>query len=244
MVLMASSAEARRSRRQHVLPNGTTYWRSAFIHNPPQLAAPSPNAFLVEQAPDSVILPHFHQANQFQVVVAGGGRLGKHAVGRITAHYANAYTPYGPIHAGAEGLHYFTLRDDFDPGARFMPGARADLKPVRRRHALGEPLTPMTEDALAATAGIEQIAVLDPEPDGLGAWNYRVPPGTSTRGPDPHQGGGQYHVVVAGALRYGDVLLPPLSCLFISGAEAPLALSAGPRGLELLVLQFPRKTNN
>src|SRR3546814_2583395 len=54
----------------------------------------------------------------------------------VSVHYANAHTPYGPIRAEAEGLHYFTLRDDFDPGARFMPGARPELKPVRRRHAL------------------------------------------------------------------------------------------------------------
>ena len=36
-----------------------------------------PQAYLVIQPPHSVTQPHFHQTNQFQVVVAGGGSIGK-----------------------------------------------------------------------------------------------------------------------------------------------------------------------
>src|SRR3974377_183609 len=35
-------------------------------------------AFLVEKGPGAITRPHFHQADQFQVVVAGRGMLGDH----------------------------------------------------------------------------------------------------------------------------------------------------------------------
>ena len=47
---------------------------------------------------------HFHHVDQFQVIVAGGGRLGTHGVEPLAVHYAGAYTAYGPIVAGAQGV--------------------------------------------------------------------------------------------------------------------------------------------
>lgn len=240
MILIGSSTEALQQRRRHVLDNGTVYWRSPFIRTEPEDGRPSPTAFLVEQEPNSTILPHFHQANQFQVVVAGGGRLGKHPVRAVSVHYANAHTPYGPIRAEADGLHYFTLRDDFDPGARFMPGARPELKPVRRRHALSEPVTPLAAAERAAPPNGSPVPVLTPEADGLGGWLFRLPPDGTARGPDPKDGGGQYHLVVSGSLRHADAVLPRLSCIFVSSEDDAPSMAAGPDGLELLVLQFPK----
>src|SRR5262245_18405605 len=72
----------------------------------------NPQGFLVDvHQPDYVIKPHFHLVDQFQVIVSGGGTFGRHHP--ITAgslHYADAYTPYGPIVAGEKGLAFFTLR--------------------------------------------------------------------------------------------------------------------------------------
>src|SRR3546814_9517599 len=82
MILIGSSNEALQQRRRHVLGNGTVYWRSPFIRTEPEDGRPSPTAFLVEQEPNSTILPHFHQANQFQVVVAGGGAWASIPCGR------------------------------------------------------------------------------------------------------------------------------------------------------------------
>ena len=39
-----------------------------------------PMAFLVEQDPGAVVGAHYHQADQFQVMVGGSGRLGTHDV--------------------------------------------------------------------------------------------------------------------------------------------------------------------
>ena len=57
-------------------------------------------------------------------------------------HFAGAWSPYGPLAAGGDGLQYFTLRNGWDPGARYMefPDNRAALRALPRRHreAVGE----------------------------------------------------------------------------------------------------------
>jgi hypothetical protein len=70
----------------------------------------SPTVFLIEQPPNATLVPHFHRQNQFQLFVDGGGTLGKHAVETVTVHYAGAYTGYGPLISGNQGIKYFTIR--------------------------------------------------------------------------------------------------------------------------------------
>ena len=74
--------------------------------------------------------PHFHSADQYQVIVQGGGRLGVHDVGTVSVHYTDSYSAYGPIVAAGEGISWFTLRNAWDPGARYMP---ADAPATARR---------------------------------------------------------------------------------------------------------------
>ncbi len=76
------------------------------------------------------------------------------------------FRAYGPIRAGADGLHYFTLRNGWDPGARYMPEARTEL-PRPRRHRVA-----MAELSREPEAGCE--SVLGPEADGLAAWRWRL----------------------------------------------------------------------
>ena len=83
-----------------------------------------PQGFLVTQPPGSVTRPHFHETNQFQVFVDGSGRFGKKDAYPLTVQYANGHTPYGPITAGDQGVMYFTLRQRWDPGAKYMPQMR------------------------------------------------------------------------------------------------------------------------
>ena len=85
MVLIADSILARSTRRRQTL----TGWNTAFIganrytlppdEKPPADDALHPMAFLVEKGPGAVTRPHFHQTDQFQVVVAGRGMLGDYA---------------------------------------------------------------------------------------------------------------------------------------------------------------------
>ena len=134
MALTADSILARSTRRRQT----STGWNTAYIganrytlrpdETPPAEDALHPMAFLVEKVPGAVTRPHFHQADQFQVVVAGRGRLGEHEFSDGVVHYTGAYSAYGPIVAGKSGIWWFTLRNRWDPGARYMPAAQPALR--------------------------------------------------------------------------------------------------------------------
>jgi hypothetical protein len=251
MAVLASGEQARSTRRA-IVSNGVPAHLTTFIGSnrymagadappPPGPEAICPMAFLVEQPAGSVVEAHFHEANQFQVVAAGSGTLGKHALRPIAVHYSNAYSSYGPIAAGEQGLHYLTLRNGYDRGARYLPAARAELRQARRRfrEAVAEPVAPGGAAPEAAT----MEALLPEAADGLAAWRHRLPPGAALQGPDPATGDGQFWVVTAGEMRVapdGGASLPALSCAFVRPDEPPFAVTAGEAGLEVVVVQYPR----
>jgi hypothetical protein len=198
------------------------------------LAAPAgsgrPQAFLVQMCePGSVIPPHFHVEDEFQVVVAGSGSLGKHPLKGVAVHFAEAYTPYGPIRTGADGLTFFTLRAKADPGAEYMPESRARMiRKARRNVAAQVPPGPSAE-------------LWPAHADGLGAWIVRAAAGAVA--PAPRGDGRRYYLVVEGSATQGATQgatqLPRWSCIWAAaGAEAP-ALTAGPEGAGVVVIQFP-----
>lgn len=239
-----AAAEAAFATRRRAVSNGAGFWHTTFIGAnryrpeaapPPDPDAIYPMAFLVEQDADAVVGAHFHRADQFQVVLQGGGRLGTHDAGPVAVHFAGAFSAYGPIRAGADGLHYFTLRNGWDPGARYMPGARAEL-PRSRRHraAVAGPLPIHDGQATACHA------VLEAESDGLAVWRWRLPEGARLDGPDPAEGRGQFWLVLGGTLSRGEAL-GPRSCVFVGPDEPDLVATAGAGGLDVLVMQFPRR---
>ena len=245
MPVIATAEQARVNRRRGAAADGVSFWHTLYIgtsryNMAPETPDPDTNAlfpmgFLVEQDPGSVATAHYHQANQFQLVVAGEATMGTHGVGPVTVHYAGAHTAYGPIRASLEtGVHYFTLRNGFDPGARFMsaPDNRAALRALPgRRH----------REAVAGPLNTETGPILGPEPDGMGAWRHRVMAGERVIGPDPAWGGGQYWVVVAGELTHDGQAIPPLSCVFVYPDDAPFSAFAGADGVDVIVMQFPSR---
>jgi hypothetical protein len=243
MRLIADPDTVRRTRRRGHSA-GNDFWITAYMGTnrydpaaapPPTDGALYPMAFLVEQDPGCVAPAHFHQADQFQVVVHGAGQLGTHDVAPVTVHFTGKWSPYGPLVAGPAGLHYFTLRNGWDPGARYMREERAALRAIpgrRHREAVSSP-APIGSDPGGA-------ACIAPAEDGLTALRFRLPAGGSAAGPDPAGGRGQYWVVLAGGLRVEEAELGPLGCLFLSPDEPAFTAVAGSQGAELLALQFPR----
>jgi hypothetical protein len=163
--------------------------------------------------------------------------MGLHEIRPVTVHFTGAHTAYGPIKASRdEGVWYFTLRNGFDPGARFMriPENRVALRTIagrKHRESVAGPLA-------APTAPAETL--LGPDPDGMTAGRYSLPSGEAVIGPDPSLGRGQYWVVTAGSLCHGGETLPALSCAFVFPDDSAFQSAAGPDGVELVVMQFPR----
>src|SRR5262245_39919213 len=203
MILTANSEVARQTARRKT-GNG---WHTTFIGQnrntlkqgqaAPEAGVLYPMAFLVEKEPHAVVKPHFHQADQYQVVVQGGGRMGTHDVGTVAVHYTDAWSAYGPIIAADDGISWFTLRNAWDPGAQYIPAAREHLRAARQRNlqhreATAPPMPVASAAELARTERLSCLTVIEPGADGMATWRYRLPPGASLSGPDPRQGGGQF----------------------------------------------------
>lgn len=199
-----------------------------------------PQGFLVDQPPGSITRPHFHETNQFQVFVGGSGRFGKKPALPVTVQYASGHTPYGPISAGADGVRYFTLRQRWDPGAKYMPAMRDRLVRGRQRQHLAPGIEVSEPAALQSLDDVVVDMLIGPDSDGLLGAMVRVPPGAVAHLPDASEGGGQYHVVIGGSIQHGRADLPLLSCQFASAEEGRCDVQAGEAGLVLLVLRFPR----
>ncbi len=238
MISGATYEQSLASRKHYVLPNGTGYWKSDFIKSAGN-DTPSPQAFLVEQDPSQVILPHFHEQNQFQIIVKGGGTLGRTVVAPITVHYAGAYTGYGPITSGAEGLWYFTLRPMMDSGALFVHESRDKMKPGAKKHYHSAPLTPTPASGLANIKGPD-TQVLNADPEGPTVEVIKVPPRGQLVAADSARGGGRYLLVTSGSLSVNDAQYGKWGCLWMASGAPARQIVAGEAGLEVLLLEFPR----
>jgi hypothetical protein len=100
---------------------------------------PGPQVQLVAQDVGTVFGPHFHDVDQFQVVLAGGGTIGRTRVEPGQVIFVDRHKVYGPVCPDQSGLVYLTLRAIHDPGPHWMPGAQSDLAvrdPVARRHLI------------------------------------------------------------------------------------------------------------
>jgi hypothetical protein len=248
MTITVSAEAAQAHRRRGSAADGVTFWHTLYVGTTRYNMAPGtpepdaealfPMAFLVEQDPGSTASAHYHQQDQFQLVVAGEAMMGLHEVRPLTVHFSGAHTAYGPIRASQDqGVWYFTLRNGFDPGARFMtlPENRIALRAVpgrRHREAVAGPLA-------SPTAAAETL--LGPEPDGMAAWRYALSAGEAVVGPDPASGRGQYLVVTGGSLTHNSETLPRMSCAFVYPDDAPFEAVAGPDGVEVVAMQFPER---
>lgn len=197
-----------------------------------------PQAYLVEQPENSTVSAHFHDTNQFQIFVHGGGHFGKKPVDGMVVHYAGAHTPYGPIEAGAEGAHYMTLRNKWDSGAKIMPENRDKLRRIKRTHRIAESVT--IPDAAARHLMETKVIELVPlEADGLGVRQFDIGPGRDCAVAFETSGAGAYAFVADGSVRHDGAALEAHSLLYRAADEAPLRLTAGDHGASVILLQFP-----
>ncbi len=116
-----------------------------------------PQAVIVEMPdPGARIEPHFHDVDQFQIFIGGSGTIGAQPVRPVTFHYADAFTPYGPIVAGGDGIVWFTLRLAAASAVYSMPESRHLMQGKAGRIRAGnfEPGLAMARDTVASPVAL------------------------------------------------------------------------------------------
>ncbi len=198
-----------------------------------------PHARLAEQDPGRYTAPHFHTLDQFQIMVSGKGRFGRHEITPYGIHFTRAYTPYGPLMADPrDGMNFIVLRTRFDPGSHDLPEAQDRLMQVPDRNPWQ-----ITRQAIFPTLQSEALlhAVPDMRDDrGLAAYSLSMRPDSTIRGPDPSNGNGQYVVALKGSVWHDDQELIAPALIFVWPHEDPYRIKSGPAGLQALVVNFPR----
>jgi hypothetical protein len=261
MIHAATRADAAPTRFSRTTAEGRLLWRSMFFGPAPSPMSSesllskassdtyvdplpgevrAPQAFLIEQEPGAVVQPHFHYVDQFQVVVAGGGHLGRHPVAPLSVHFAAACTGYGPISPGEHGLSYFTLRASADEsGAQYLPAARDRMRPLPRRNVVVDAIAQEAPAALAARRESVLETALDND-DGLAVFFMRLAPGQSLNAPDPALGNGLSLLVAGGAIVRDGAEMAAWSCLYVPPGDGVISLCAAARGAEVLAMRYPR----
>jgi hypothetical protein len=234
-MLSAIPAEALSGNAVQVSPEGAS--ATDFIGRRAETSE-HPLAFLVNGPPAFVIPPHFHEIDQYQIFVGGSATLGKHAVLPGSVHYADAYTPYGPITATEDGFNYLTLRPKSIIGYHEMPAGGPLLKPVNE--ARGRRGRMMVADIDSGGPHRTASESLFEEPDGIAAYRLSAGPGAALPQPDIAHGGA-YYVVLDGEVQSGGKVYPPRACIWIDQDEAPPAMTAGTDGASVAFMSFARQ---
>ena len=210
--------------------------RFDYIGNP-GLIDENPQAFLVERLyPGARIETHFHDIDQFQVVVEGDCTMGKKPAVPVTFQYADAYTPYGPIVGAERGFAFFTLRPSASGGFFAMPGNRLNMPCRAGRNIAGRFDTGRQPPAIGTV--VRETLMAD-QADGVNAIGIRLGGGAVADGV-PSDGGGQYYVVCEGEVIQDGRTLPRHSVVQVGADELPPALRAGAQGADVLIVQFAR----
>lgn len=237
MPQIASFDDAKAGRKERQTPTGTA-WRTNFI-TPDDDNPDSAQAFLVEGTPGREIRSHFHDHDQYQVIVSGDGVLGKHQLQVNAVHFSRRHTPYGPIVFG-QGMGFLTLRAQKDQGAQYLdePEKLQKLKSLENRKPWQATELPKFQPA-TPDAALHTFTELKDE-EGLASFSMSVAPNAKALAPDPVSSNGQYLIIVRGSLHYEGKEYKALSVAFVKPQEGPFELVAGTEGLDVLVLHFPK----
>jgi hypothetical protein len=196
-----------------------------------------PQVFLVEvPEPDATIEPHFHDV--VQVIVRGCSRLGRDAAGPAVFHYADAYTPYGPIVGSEAGMSFFTIRAACASGYYPMPGARHMIQGKPGRNLAGK----FDIDKPLPKAGESTRETMISAEDGVKVVGLSLGPNAHAEG-EPADAGDQFYLVFTGSVIHDGREAPPLTLVRVEPGEATPIFHAGPAGARLLLTQMPRATS-
>jgi hypothetical protein len=226
---------------------GMEHWGSSYFgprYSTAELS-PGPQSLMTQMCANETILPHVHGVAQFQIFPSGSGLIGKNEVRPLMLQYKDHHSAYGPLAAGPHGLTFISLRNrtgDSHPVYLSKPGYREKLKPSKRRNWVSSNIPLSTEAVLQFRKDAAWEPVYDPTKitDEMSAHIVRLGGRVSTTVPDPKLGGGTYLFVANGELEIQGKSLPRWSMVFVEPGEDAVEIRAGNKGLEALVMQFPK----
>jgi rubredoxin len=229
--------DVKATRTQRVVDGGKFAWRTNFMQ-PDAEDRTNPQAFLAECSAERVLRTHFHDHDQFQIFVSGGGTNAKHPIAPFQVHFSRKHTPYGPIIANEAGCGFLTLRAQRDPGAQYLPENLEKLKsiPGRTPWQHSENVVFPKPTGAVAVQPIETIK----DDRGLAAHAISVKPNAEGTAPDPSNSNGQYIVVLGGSLMYEGKEHKATTIIWVKPEEGAFKLTAGAEGLEAVALHFPK----
>jgi rubredoxin len=182
---------------------------------------------------------HFHEVDQFQIIMEGSGEFGRHHVEPYYVHFARAYTPYGPLQSDKDtGWGFIVLRSHFDSGAQRFPGSLEKLKQIPDR----KPWQVTAKVGFPAPTGdvsVKDVTEIKDE-QGLFTRTITMTPNARTTAPDPSVGDGQYVVVVKGSLIYENKERQAPTVVFTKRDEPAFEIQAGAQGLDAVIMNFPK----
>ena len=248
MIYTRSGAEALSKRDVVISPGtGNQHWGTVFFGPRSSSGhAPGPQATMSDLNANETIVPHFHGVTMFQLFVAGSGTIGSRGqvLEPLTVQFKDHHTAYGPIVSGPQGLSFVALRmytGVSEPTYLNKPGAREKLQPSRRRNLTAGPVKFSIEPLLQARTEASWEPIYEETDDGMAAHLVRLGAGMTANGPDPKRAGGYYVFVGNGSLIHGEEELPLWSMVVVEPNEEKFEIRAGAKGVEALVLQYPRE---
>ena len=203
-----------------------------------KIADDGPQGFLADFShPGHTIPPHFHDTDQFQVIVGGDGRLGATPIQPVAFHYADAFTPYGPIVANEEGIQFYSLRPASVGGVFYLPQSRHLMQGKPGRNIAGV-FDISKKPGEAGTVSTETL--IERQFDGVYAAGIRMGANAVTKTP-ASDAGHQYILLCDGSMQCNGKSYPKLALMWTDPGES-VELRAGPEGAQVLLMQFPRAT--
>lgn len=237
MANVVAFEDVKAGRIERKLEGGKFLWRTNFMVSGPDDPA-HPQAFLAECSPERVLRTHFHDHDQFQIFVSGGGTNGKHAIAPFQVHFSRKHTPYGPIIANDSGCGFLTLRAERDPGAQYLPENHDKLVNIPDRQPWQHSVSVVFPEPATDLAVQPIDSIRDDR--GLAAHAISVKPNAQGVAPDPSHSNGQYIVVLGGSLVYEGREHKATTIVWVKPDEGAFRLVAGAQGLEAVALHFPK----
>ncbi len=196
-----------------------------------------PTAFIGQYNPGGKFSAHFHTVDQFQIIIDGEGRFGRHDVGMYFVHFARAFTPYGPLSAD-KGWSFLSLCSHYDAGGQDLATSYDKLKQMPDRDPW-QASEIVTFEEQPKGASVQEVQPFKDD-RGLSVQSLNMAPNSRSTTTDPALGDGLFVAVLKGGLMAESKLHPALTVVYLTPDERAFDIHAGPEGLQGLVLNLPK----